>query len=65
MTDDDHDIDWSLTTWDGSRRAQLRLALAMTVRERLQACDALDDLGQRLAEIGVRARRGTTPSGEQ
>lgn len=28
-------IDWSLTTWEGSRRAQLRHALALTLRERM------------------------------
>ncbi|MGH8511362.1 MAG: hypothetical protein ACREU8_08285 [Gammaproteobacteria bacterium] len=34
------DIDWSLTSWEGSRRAQLRRWLALTVRERLQAIEA-------------------------
>ena len=47
----DADEGWETTTWEGSRRAQLRAALALTVRERLQALEALADLAQRLAEM--------------
>lgn len=39
-------IDWSKTTFDGSRREQLRRALTMTVRERLEALDELTRLSQ-------------------
>ena len=42
---------WETATWDGSRRAQLRVALTLTVRERLQALKALTELAQRLAEM--------------
>jgi hypothetical protein len=42
---------WETATWEGSRRAQLRSALALTVRERLQALEELVDLAQRLAEM--------------
>jgi len=28
--------DWSLTTWEGSRRAQLHRALSLTLRERME-----------------------------
>lgn len=34
MSEDKLDIDWSLTSWDGRRRAQLRHALTLTIRER-------------------------------
>lgn len=41
MDENQDDIDWSLTTWEGSRRAQLRHALTLTVRERLEAAERL------------------------
>ena len=49
MSRTDDDIDWSLTTWEGSRRAQLRQWLSLSVRERLQAIEELADLEVRLA----------------
>lgn len=45
------DARWETATWEGSRRAQLRAALALTVRERLQALEALAELARRLAEM--------------
>ena len=45
------DVGWETATWEGSRRAQLRAALALTVRERLEALEALAGLSQRLAEM--------------
>ena len=42
---------WETATWEGSRRAQLRAALALTVRERLQALEELVELSRRLAEM--------------
>jgi hypothetical protein len=45
------DEDWENATWVGSRRAQLRAALALSVRERLQALEALAELAQRLAHM--------------
>ena len=42
---------WESTTWEGSRRAQLRAALALTVRERLQAVEELAELARRLAAM--------------
>lgn len=45
------DADWETATWEGSRRAQLRAALTLTVRERLQALDELAELAQRLATM--------------
>ena len=50
------DIDWSLTIGEGSRRAQLRRALALTLRERLEAVEGLADVVRRLEEM--RARGG-------
>jgi hypothetical protein len=42
---------WETATWEGSRRAKLRIALTLTVRERLQALEDLAVLAQRLATM--------------
>lgn len=42
---------WETATWKGSRRAQLRSALALTVRERLEALEAMVEMARRLAEM--------------
>jgi len=47
---------WEETTWEGSRRAQLRRALKLTLRERLQAVEDMEDVARRLQEM--RSRRG-------
>lgn len=39
----DTGIDWSLTTWEGNRRAQLRQWQKLSVRERLEALDAMNE----------------------
>ncbi len=44
MTKIGDDIDWSLTTWEGARRQQLRRALRLTLRERLQGVEDMADL---------------------
>lgn len=52
MTDDvNRDIDWSLTTWEGSRRAQLRRWLSLTLRERLEAVEEMDELARHFEEM--------------
>ena len=45
------DIDWSLTTWEGSRREQLRHALSLTLRQRLQAVEDMAEVAQRFQEM--------------
>ena len=45
------DAIWNAATWEGRRRAQLRSALALTVRERLEALEGLAELAKRLAEM--------------
>lgn len=47
----DRDIDWSLTTWEGSRRAQLRHWLSLTLRERLKAVEEMDELARHFEEM--------------
>jgi hypothetical protein len=45
------ELGWETATWEGVRRAKLRAALSLTVRERLQALEELAGLSQRLAEM--------------
>lgn len=54
MSEADRDFDWSVTTWEGSRRAQLRHALKLTLRERLEAAEGLADIARRFAEMRER-----------
>ncbi|HEY6720903.1 MAG TPA: ABC transporter substrate-binding protein [Burkholderiales bacterium] len=54
------DISWETATWEGSRRAQLRATLALTVRERLQALEELGELAQRLETMP--RTQGRTPN---
>jgi hypothetical protein len=51
MTKNTEDIDWNLTTFEGSRREQLRRALQLTVRERLEAVEDMADIARRFAEM--------------
>lgn len=48
MTERDSNMDWQKTTFDGSRREQLRRAQTMTVRQRLEAMDELATLSERM-----------------
>lgn len=45
------DQSWSNATWEGSRGVQLRAALRMTIRQRLQALEELCELAQRLKNM--------------
>ena len=47
----DSDPAWETATWEGSRRAQIRAALSLSLRERLLALDDLIELSRRLAEM--------------
>ncbi len=48
MTNDE--IDWSLTTWEGSRREQLRRWSRLTLKEILLAQEEMQDLADRFHE---------------
>lgn len=48
MSDDQHPIHWSKTTFGGSRREQLLRARSMNLRERLEALEDLTALSERL-----------------
>lgn len=46
MSESDKTIDWSKTTFEGSRREQLRRWRALSLRQRLEALDRLSDLAR-------------------
>ena len=48
MPDEFDDIDWSLTTWEGSRREQLRRWSELTFDEILEAQEEMADLASEL-----------------
>ena len=58
------DIDWSLTTWEGSRREQLRHALSLTLRERLQAVEDMAEVAQRFREMRETGKFSAARSGQ-
>ena len=51
MTEQENKIDWEKTTFEGSRREQLRLAKRMTVRQRLEALNELSALSERMRSM--------------
>lgn len=44
-------FDWNLTTWEGSRREQLRRWAQLTLEEIVQAQEEMADLNERFAEM--------------
>ena len=62
MSEKRDDIDWSVTTWEGSRSAQLRRALTLTLRERLEAAEGLADVARRLQEMRARGEFKSAPA---
>ena len=42
---------WDETTWEGNRRAQLRLALGFTLRERMQALEDVAEIAERFRQM--------------
>ena len=53
---DDSTVDWSLTTWEGSRRAQLRDWMKLTLTEKWQAVEDMADWAR--ATIAERRKSG-------
>lgn len=42
-------VDWSLTTWDGSRREQLRRWAALPLEQIIRAIEEMEALAERLS----------------
>ena len=51
MSKERGDVDWRLPTWEGSRRAQLRQGLTLTLRERLEAVEGMAEVARRFQEM--------------
>lgn len=62
MTESEPPIDWSKTTFEGSRREQLRQAQKLTVRQRLEALDELTRLSNRLRTMPKQVPAAHRPS---
>lgn len=56
MTDTEPKVDWTLTTWGGSRREQLRRWRALTLRDRIRAIEDMAEISQRFQEMRERTR---------
>ncbi len=51
MTDKPKDPEWESSTWEGSRKAQLRTALHLTIRQRLEALETLTETSRHFAQM--------------
>lgn len=51
------DIDWSLTTWEGSRREQLRRWSELSLREIILAQEEMRELSERFAQMRASTER--------
>jgi hypothetical protein len=49
-------FDWNLTTWEGSRREQLRRWAQLTLEEIVQAQEEMAELSERFADRGRQTR---------
>ena len=47
---------WEAATWEGARRVQLRRALRCSVRERLEAMEALAETSEQLLRATQKSR---------
>lgn len=56
MKANDAMIDWSVTTWEGSRREQLRHWQSLTLRQRLEALDDMQRTATSLANARAEGR---------
>ena len=54
---------WALATWEGSRREQIRRALRLTIRERLQTAEELSDLSRAFQQMRADGRFKAASSG--
>lgn len=61
MSDDRSAIDWSLTTWEGSRREQIRRWSQLTMDEILAAQEEMAALAEELRAAGTANVREEPP----
>lgn len=54
-------IDWSLTSWEGSRRAQLRRWCALSLRQKLLALEEMTEIAEHFGRVRATGKmRGPT-----
>ena len=53
---------WDAGTWQGARNEQLRRWGQLTLREKLEAVEAMGQLAARFAELRRRSSRKTAPA---
>jgi len=56
-----NDIDWSLTTWEGSRREQLRRWAALPLERVILAIEEMQDLAEHFRQMRESERFSTAP----
>lgn len=56
------DIDWSLTTWEGSRREQHRRFYALTLREKILELEAMGDVAELFGASVSRVKSSPEPT---
>lgn len=56
-------IDWSLTTWEGSRREQLRQWAALPLEQMIQAIEDMEELAQQFRQMRETGKFSATRSG--
>ena len=49
MNDASESIDWTLTTWEGSRREQIRRWSELTMDEILEAQEEMEEMAEKLS----------------
>ena len=52
------EINWEETTWEGSRKAQLRQWQTLSLRERLQALADMNELARHFKKIRQQGKLG-------
>jgi hypothetical protein len=69
MNEEPNGIDWSLTTWEGSRREQIRRWSELTMDEILAAQEEMEEMAEKLsphaAQNGVTVREDPPHSTEK
>jgi hypothetical protein len=48
--------DWSVATWEGARREQLRRSLRLSLRERMQAMEDLAEVARHFQKMRAEGR---------
>jgi hypothetical protein len=56
VSDLSSEIDWSLTTWEGARREQLRRWAALPLERVIAALEEMDELSRQFATTALHPR---------